>query len=100
MDKHPLQLALKEIAAETGKFSVRDYSGRSMGGKDCLAIAGGSMAILEMNLRDRVGQELSEILSLEPFFGMPTDDMGLGVVYYWPNIPYVEEQTTVPKNAY
>ena len=86
MDKHPLQIALEEIATETGKFFVHSYSGRGMYGKECLAISGRSLDILEVNLMAKVGKKLS-------------DDRGLGVVYYWPNIPYAEEQTPAPKNV-
>jgi hypothetical protein len=99
MDKHPLQVVFEEIAAETGKFSVRSYSGRYMAAKECLAISGGSLAILDVDLRASVGQELSETLSREPFFGVPSDDSGFEVVYYWPNISYVKEQTPSPQNA-
>lgn len=90
MNKHPLQIVLEKLSLETDQFSVCGYSGRGMGKKKCLAISGVATDILELNLEEKVGRDLSDKLSHERFFGIPSDNTGLNVVYYWPNIYYVE----------
>ena len=58
---------------EDAGFEPRAYSGRSMYGKECVAVSG---RISEYEVGQAVGKG----------FGKPlTDSMGLGIVVYWPN---------------
>lgn len=90
MEKHHLQIALETISAETEDFTVRSYSGRNMYGKKCLAISGNDINLLALGAE--LKRELSDNLSREILFGALSDELGLGQVYYWPNIPYFEEE--------
>ena len=88
MDKHPLQIALETISSETENFTIRSYSGRNMYGKKCLAISGNDINLLALGAE--LKRELSDNLSQDILFGVRSDELGLGQVYYWPNIPYFE----------
>lgn len=87
-EKHPLQEALEELR---GDYDIRGYSGRGMYGKQCLSI---NVSQCDMNIL-QLGFDLA---TTDAFSGgggdelprMCWDNMGLGRVYYWPSVPYVE----------
>ena len=89
MKKHPLQIALETIS-ETENFTVKSYSGRNMYGKECLAISGHDINL--MALGAELGKELSDNLIQNILLGVHSDQLGLGIVYYWPKIPYFENE--------
>jgi hypothetical protein len=89
MDKHPLQQVI-----EDADFDCRSYSGRGMYGRRCLAVEvdreqslGDLMAgILEAVEGEDNTREIQDALR-----GMCWDNMGLGMVYYFPDVPFAEE---------
>jgi len=84
-DNQELAKALSEILEDIG-YEPYAYSGRGMYGKTCVAV----------NLEDRsqsVWEIALEVCSrdgdLAYSMGAPSQDsMGLGIVVYWPNLPY------------
>ena len=88
--KSNLQLALENMKEEGYDFDVRDYSGRGMFGKTCLAITGD----LDPNeVCFHLGQ--SEEMKGKHLPASRLDNMGLGKVMYWPGVDYVEEKEKV-----
>lgn len=96
-EKHALQ---KLVEAADEDFKVRSYSGRGMYGKTCLGIdidrdtsLGDVFAsILEAIANDEsVVNEDGLIEAAEALRGMRSDNMGLGTIYYFPNVPYSDE---------
>jgi ribosome-binding factor A len=96
--KHALQ---KLIESSDTELKIRSYSGRGMFGKQCLGIdveRGQSIgdvfaAILEGVANDDSvlnGQGLEE--AAEAFRNMSSDNMGLGTIYYFPNVRYIEDE--------
>ena len=85
-EKHPLQQLLEDC-----DIRVRSYSGRGMYGKDCLGVdikrrgLGSLMAAIVRETRDEDEQDIIAA-ALE---GMESDSMGLGMIYYFPDVPYV-----------
>jgi len=75
------------------------YSGRAMYGKTCLAINADSMSDLigfvqEVTLSTALNnrhplQEFSKIMN-----AVRSDQMGLGLVYYWPSVHLVDPTPT------
>lgn len=79
-----LQECLEKLADYFG-FDVRSYSGRGMYGKTCLAIVGEGISLISL------GYALGEMdcdIDKYDLDNMRSDSMGLGMVYYWPNIEY------------
>lgn len=85
---HPLQMMLDEAGIET-----RSYSGRGMYGKECLGAdidrggLGSFMADVIMGMEAHVAAENREEIA-EAFRSMSTDSMGLGMIVYFPGVPY------------
>lgn len=84
---------------ENAGFETRSYSGRGMYGKQCLAVEAGSSldvfsAVLEGVSWSDTPKEDADTLA-KAFKRARTDSLGLGVVVYFPNIPYdkVNEDT-------
>jgi hypothetical protein len=69
------------------EFEVRSYSGRGMYGDSCIAVVGDLSAwTLALALADINGGNID-------LFDLPApreDSMGLGYVYYWPNLRWPE----------
>jgi hypothetical protein len=79
-----LQKALEEFATENN-ITIREYSGRGMYGKTCLSIytdADFDLVELGMYLGKYGGVSYQEIA------GMRSDQMGKGMIYYWPHVTY------------
>ncbi len=113
MNKY-LQQILRNNAC--GDVRLRSYSGRAMYGKSCVAITG-DVSDLKKTLKDSIraavdeyvntvrdaAEELEDIEDpidveeaedkfckfMDVVFEYSEDSMGLGAVYYWKNIPYV-----------
>lgn len=90
MECHPLQELIEGIGFET-----RSYSGRGMYGKQCLGVEisrDQSIGdLFAMILEEVDGQDdLREIA--DGFHGMCWDSMGLDMIYYFPNVPYFNEE--------
>jgi len=86
---HALQQLFDEAEIET-----RSYSGRSMYGKECLAVdlnkgLGDFIADVLYAMQEparRRGEAHDEIA--EAFRGMVTDSMGRGIIVYFPGVPF------------
>lgn len=108
MSKHILQQL-----CEDSDLDVQRYSGRGMFGRDCLGIvtdlsigvffAHILSAVVDMGVgtRDEVADEDDDVDTsdadaltelAEAFEGMRQDNMGRGMVYYFPQIQYVESE--------
>lgn len=95
--KHPLQIALENIQFNCEEeFKIRSYSGRRMYGKNCLAINGDNlnMAVIGYLIGRNAVEEheydpRAETVGDTDLMRMRSDSMGLGEIYYWPDIPYV-----------
>jgi hypothetical protein len=87
-EKHQLQ----ELIEDCG-FETRWYSGRGMYGRECLGVevervtdlADLVVQVMEMardqgDVSDDVGEHLTRV---------SFDQMGLGVIFYWPEVPFV-----------
>ena len=72
-------------------FDVRDYSGRGMYGRECLAITTPDTRFNLLELGISLGEQG---VAYEEIHGLRWDNMGLGMVYYWPHIPYVYPKAT------
>ena len=79
-----LQECLEKLADYFG-FDVRSYSGRGMYGKTCLAIVGEGINLISLGYA--LG-EMDRDIDKYDLDNMRSDSMGLGMVYYWPNIEY------------
>ena len=89
-NKHKSQLQTMLESLDFG--DVRSYSGRGMYGKECLAITGANLGALIGYLVEsasELGEEVgySTIRALE---GIKQDSLGMGNVYYFPSVEYVE----------
>lgn len=88
---HALQQMFEEANIET-----RSYSGRSMYGKECLGVdigrssLGSFIADVIEGMESQVGAENREEIA-EAFRSMSTDSMGLGMIVYFPSVPYEGE---------
>jgi len=84
---HALQQLFDEADIET-----RSYSGRSMYGKECLAVdldkgLGDFIAKILYAMQSQLGGEAHDEIA-EAFRGMTTDQMGRGVIVYFPGVPF------------
>lgn len=96
-------------AADEVDINVRAYSGRAMNGRECLAITGpisacsSALAHVVTSLLDKVlttaldgTLEESDSVSsnaqriVQDMFEYKQDQMGLDVVFYWPDISYTK----------
>ena len=87
MDTISLQEILEYLAPGMD-FEVREYSGRFMYGRRCLAITAQDLDIFDLGRR--VQEYLMEReLALEKEPGeISSDSMGLGSVWYWTSLEY------------
>jgi hypothetical protein len=109
-DKHELQQALETVYDQFHNFDIRSYSGRGMFGKECLGVTVSRNGMSAFELIGRVveaaadrGAERSEnnhefatemvsnetIPIIKALANTQTDDMGLDMIIYWPDVPYV-----------
>ena len=92
MSKSTLQTMI-----EYAGFETRSYSGRSMYGKECLAVTSDEAApevltlLFEEVIMKHPSEEEKEAFA-EALRGFKTDSMGRGTVIYWPNVKYVENE--------
>ena len=86
-EKSPLQLGLEELKENGYEYRIHSYSGRGMFGKSCLAIAGDFDPI-------EIGFYLGKtpVMENEDFPPVKEDQMGRGILLYWPRVKYVEEE--------
>lgn len=103
MTKHILQGMLEALG-----YNVRSYSGRGMYGNQCLGVTledrnVGTLVIdVMINLvnakedprrsRYEEAMVIEKLLTLGPAFRqMKTDDMGLGIIVYFPNVNFTSD---------
>jgi hypothetical protein len=85
--------ALQDLC-EAAELDVRSYSGRSMYGRECLAVEGESVEKVFANLIQAMAdlsferKELQEIADLVR--NGRSDSMGRDVVVYWPSVPFCD----------
>ena len=76
--------ALIEVLEDSG-YDPRSYSGRFMTGRQCVAVA---IDKDSGNLLWQLAQTLAEVGGIpEP----NSDQLGLGMIYYWPSYPWPKE---------
>jgi hypothetical protein len=98
MDKHPLQVMIEEAG-----YKCRSYSGRGMFGKACLGVdldsahqlgglVSGLMAACLMG--DPEGGDEYDAMNRasDAVRHMSWDSMGRGTIYYWPGVPYTDDE--------
>ncbi|MGH9921075.1 MAG: hypothetical protein ACRD6W_19675, partial [Nitrososphaerales archaeon] len=90
MPKHPLQSVLEGVG-----YECRSYSGRGMYGAKCLGVEidrDTSLGYLVGDLIDALegDDDLREVA--DGFRQLRSDDMGLGTIFYFPGVPYVEDE--------
>ena len=79
-----------------GEEPPRAYSGRCMYGRQCPALEGGSVPevlarlVLLVGALEEDGPLVEEVA--EAVRSARTDDMGLGVVVYWPDVKWEDER--------
>ena len=90
--------AIKAIPGD--EYEPKSYSGRGMYGRRCVSVAadGSAFSILGEIVRslgalDLSGQETAD-LAAEIIHGAKADQMGLGVVVYWPDVVWKESDAT------
>jgi hypothetical protein len=85
MEKSVIQQSLEDMGIET-----LSYSGRGMYGESCLGFVTdlNPLYIGFMICRADKNEDIDE----SNFFNVKSDNMGLSMVYYFPNIPYVESE--------
>jgi hypothetical protein len=97
MDKHPLQTMIEEAG-----FKCQDYSGRGMFGARCLGVVcrcGDLGSLLSELMRQCL---MSDPEGGDEYDGMMKaagdmknicwDNMGLDMIYYWPDVPFVGDE--------
>lgn len=94
-------IAAKEDLASNG-VQVRSYSGRGMYGSECIAIDGDEaecQAALSALISEQISQvsdgdttrdDAREFVTL--LMEYKTDNMGKGIVMYWPGIEYKDDE--------
>ena len=82
-------MTLQEIF-EKAEIETRSYSGRGMYGAQCLAVAvddlGALFSAVVESIRSK-GPEAHDVVS-KAFQGMNTDQLGRGLIVYFPSIPW------------
>jgi hypothetical protein len=97
MGKSALQeiLESQSLKGEAGDFEVREYSGRSMYGKKCLAVVTGVDSIHSFELGVRVGRAAALSNDFDDIedamLDTREDSMGHGSVMYWPRVPFIKD---------
>ena len=92
MEKSKLQELL-----EPTQYICRSYSGRGMYGKECLGVTlqeGDSLGKFFGQVLDEIaaGSDEDEIeVIADDFHSMQTDSMGLGMIVYFPKVPFVDD---------
>lgn len=83
---HPLQAVLTDLG-----YEPRAYSGRGMGGKECLAVdLDGSAATLWAGLYEGaplLRESQNEVIA-KAIRNSREDSMGRGIVVYFPGVPF------------
>jgi hypothetical protein len=94
-EKSYLQTVLEHAGIET-----RSYSGRAMYGAKCVACDQAELGeILSVLVRaEGIDEDERDDLAHEAE-GIRSDSMGLGVVYYWPKVAFVEEEDLEPLDS-
>lgn len=90
-----MKTELQRLLEEAG-YDCQSYSGRAMYGRTCLAVTlerGQPLGHLIADLLGVLdGDDTVDLASLaEQVRDMCTDQMGLGTVLYWPDLPYAED---------
>jgi len=93
-EKTVLQQALEHLIenAHTGG-ELRDYSGRGMYGKECLAIdcevsLAHAVSMTQFVIGNLGSSHLRELM--DALENTCTDSLGMGTITYWPSVPYIE----------
>lgn len=89
---------LIEAAKET-EFRVRNYSGRGMYGRNCLGVVGESVGTIIADILKEatylLGDEDDPMQAMRDLMDLcgeyRTDNMGLSMIVYWPDINFGEE---------
>lgn len=79
---------LQEILTDAG-HEPSAYSGRGMGGEECLSVNVRDPFALFADVLETVDSEENEIVA-HAFRAARQDTMGLGVVVYFPRVKFVE----------
>jgi hypothetical protein len=96
MEKSALQEILEELS-HSYSFKVREYSGRGMYGRKCLAVTTNIDSVHSLQLGFYIAHVAAEQGLLDETENILSDNdtkedsMGLGTVIYWPRVPYVKE---------
>lgn len=92
---HILQKALEYIRQHDyncGEFFIQSYSGRGMYGRSCLAITGDDINPVMIGFAIGCWCADNDTMldggDMYKFSNMKQDNMGLGSVYYWPQIDF------------
>ena len=95
--KSALQTILEGMEGVIGPYKVREYSGRGMYGHKCVAIVTSMNSLHSFEVGVHLGkaaQDSGRFDEVEDsILHTREDSMGLGTVIYWPNTPYVDEDT-------
>lgn len=93
-----IQSIIKEKAIELGVDYCPDYSGRGMYGRECVSISGARSECMQVikacivELHNTAQEEANDDadydfdMAIELLFDYYTDNMGTGVVLYWPSM--------------
>ena len=89
-------------AIENAGYEARSYSGRGMYGKTCLGVTlGPGQSVLEFAfdvLQETRPEEVSEVIDI---LRRPRQDsMGLGMILYWPDVPWPHAPQTQTASGY
>ena len=97
MKKTTLQCILEDIQETEIEIGIRSYSGRGMYGDECLAFTtdrytslGKVFAEILFRVTKFADTEVNEIAAC--FRGIQSDSMGMGMVYYFPDVEYVDNE--------
>ena len=91
MDKSTLQQALEHVM---GADHLCPYSGRGMYGRECLAIERDFLLADGARLMQHAITKNMDIDALlKDMEGACSDSLGMGVITYWPHVPFVEEDS-------
>lgn len=82
------EVALIE-ALNTAGLKIRRYSGRGMYGKECVAVSDDRR--LQEILADLVEAYGDNLECAEAIRAARTDNMGLGIVVYWPHVAWPDD---------
>jgi hypothetical protein len=95
-EKHALQVALEDARDSSGlEIRIRSYSGRGMFGAQCLAVTFDrdvSETEIVAEAMEQAALVGTNSIVKNAVKGARTDNMGLGTVLYWPNVPHVNDE--------